>query len=167
MPKSDQGIDKKRYQVIPRTLIFLFNQEHQVLLLKGSPNKRLWSGLFNGIGGHIEAGEDIFEAANRELLEETGIAGLALRFCGQVMVDVADEVGVAIFIFKGQLEGSNFETSSEGSLSWVDLDALETVPLVEDLPTLIPRVAAHQASSAFIIGKYWYGLEGDLRISIA
>jgi 8-oxo-dGTP diphosphatase len=167
MPKSDQGIDQKRYQVVPRTLIFLFDSNSRVLLLKGSPQKRLWAGLFNGIGGHIERGEDVLEAAKRELFEETGIAGVTLQYCAQIMVDVSEELGVAIFVFRGKLNNSNFEISSEGSLSWVALDALATVPIVEDLPTLIPRIAAHQVNSPTIFGKYTYDLDGNLLISLS
>lgn len=54
MPKSDQGVDQKRYHVIPRTLIFLF-QDDQVLLIKGNKKKRTygqisimaWAGMLN------------------------------------------------------------------------------------------------------------------------
>jgi 8-oxo-dGTP pyrophosphatase MutT (NUDIX family) len=47
--------------------------------------------LYNGIGGHIEAGEDILEAAQRELNEETGISQVELSICGQIMIDVSPE----------------------------------------------------------------------------
>lgn len=165
MPKSDQGIDDLRYQVVPRTLIFLFNQQHQVLLLRGANTKRLWAGLYNGIGGHIEAGEDILQAAYRELKEETGIQNVTLRFCAQVMVDVAENTGVAIFIFRGDASITDFTPSKEGRLFWVDLDDLESFPLVEDLPLLIPRIAAHQSESPVIIGKYVYQPDGSMKVS--
>jgi 8-oxo-dGTP diphosphatase len=42
MPKSDQGVQTKRYQIIPRVLIFIFDGD-RVLLIKGAPNKRLWA----------------------------------------------------------------------------------------------------------------------------
>lgn len=164
-PKSNQGIDHVRYQVVPRTLIFVFDQHNRVLLLKGSPQKRLWAGLYNGIGGHIEAGEDILEAAQRELLEETGISELSLDLCGQIMVDASLQVGVAIFIFKGEYHGTSLSPSDEGSLAWVDLDHLDSMPLVEDLPELLPKVAQHGPSSSMILAKYTYGTEGDLNIS--
>lgn len=167
MPKSDQGIDQQRYQVVPRTLIFLFDHHNHVLLLKGSPRKRLWAGLYNGIGGHIEVGEDILEAAHRELFEETGITGINLLFCAQVMVDVSNEVGVAIFIFRGKVDSVDFEPSAEGSLSWVPLSDLAKLSLVEDLPILIPKIADHQATSPIIIGKYAYDKDGELVVSLS
>jgi 8-oxo-dGTP diphosphatase len=165
MPKSDQGIDHKRYRVVPRTLIFLFNHSNQVLLLKGSPNKRLWPSQFNGIGGHLESGEDIVQAAYRELSEETGITDVTIYLCGQIMIDVNRADGVAIFVFKGQYDALLELASPEGELAWVDLDGLAAVPLVEDLPVLIPMVAAQQPASPLIIGKYSYGPAGEMLIS--
>ena len=166
MPKSDQGINQNRYQVIPRTLIFLFDKHHRVLLLKGSPTKKLWAGLMNGIGGHIEAGEDIFEAAQRELCEETGIVGLTLQFSAQIMVDVADTVGVALFIFRGEFNDETILSPEEGALTWVDLDQLSAYPVVEDLLEIIPRLAAHSPASSPLIGKSKYGPDGELRVSL-
>lgn len=166
MPKSDQGVDQLRYQVVPRTLVFIFDKNNQVLLLQGSMNKRLWAGLYNGIGGHIEAGEDILEAANRELVEETGIKGAQLRYCAQIMVDVSNQVGVAIYVFKGECNKHDFTPSAEGTLNWINIDLLETYPLVEDLPVLLPYIIEHQTTSPVLIGKYTYGPDGRLEISI-
>jgi len=162
MPKSDQGIEQKRYQVIPRTLIFLFDDNARVLLIKGSPHKRLWAGLYNGIGGHIEKGEDVLQAAYRELFEETGITNVSLSLCGQIMIDVSETVGVSNFIFRGTFTTNNFEPSSEGSLTWIPMGALADYPVVEDLPRLIPLVAAYPKKEDFIIGKYAYSLGGKL-----
>ena len=165
MPKNDQEIDPQKYLVTPRTLIFIFNQQEQVLLIRGAENKRLWAGLYNGIGGHVEAGEDILESAQRELCEETGISRIPLHFCGQVMIDVKPGMGVSVFLFRGIFEGQRLVASEEGELVWVALDALEHLPLVEDLPVLIPLIAEHEPGDPVLIGKYSYGSEGELKIS--
>lgn len=164
MPNTDQGNDFHRYLIIPRTLIFLFNHRNQVLLLRGAENKRLWAGLLNGIGGHVEVGEDIFESAERELWEETGIAKIPLLFCGQIMIDVGSQTGVGVFLFRGRYDGSDFNASREGALEWVDLDNLINLPLVEDLPLLIPKIAAFTLGAQPLIGKYSYNPDGSLRI---
>jgi 8-oxo-dGTP diphosphatase len=128
----------------------------EVLLLEGSADKKIWAGHYNGIGGHIEAGEDIQSSAERELLEETGISDLPLRLCGQVMVEVDVQRGIALFIFKGRYDGGELIASEEGSLEWVRLAELPNLPVVEDLLTLLPMVAAHEVGDPLIIGKYQY-----------
>ena len=46
MPKSDQGVTKDRYTVIPRTAICLQRGE-SYLLLKGAPTKCLWANKYD------------------------------------------------------------------------------------------------------------------------
>ena len=101
MPASEQGVTRDRYTLIPRTLIFLTRGDH-VLLLKGGPEKRLWANRYNGIGGHIERGEDILTAARRELVEEAGLSVPGLRLCGVVTIDAGQEVGIGIFVLRGE-----------------------------------------------------------------
>ena len=166
MPKSDQDIDPDRYQITPRTLIFLFNPRDQVLLIRGAENKRLWAGLYNGIGGHVEAGEDILESALRELTEETGIREAILNFCGQIMIDITPTKGVGVFLFRGMYNGTFLQSSHEGQIQWIGLDEIEGYPLVEDLPLLIPKIAVFKPGDPPLIGKYTYGPDGELQISI-
>ena len=46
----------ERYKVIPRTLIFLFNN-NKVLLIKQNEKEKIGFGRWNGVGGHVEKGE--------------------------------------------------------------------------------------------------------------
>ena len=139
MPVSDQGVNFNRYMFIPRVLIFL-TRGSEILLLKGAKDKRLWADLYNGIGGHIEQGEAIISAANRELCEETGLTSQNLWVCGIITIDAQTNPGVVIFILKGEANGDHPISSGDGLLEWIEQSQLVHLPLVEDLPTLLPRI---------------------------
>jgi 8-oxo-dGTP diphosphatase len=127
--------------LVPRTLIIL-TCEDKVLLLKGADTKRLWAGLYNGVGGHIEQGEDVLTAAKRELFEETGITPSDLWLCGIVTVDTQTNPGVGIFIFTGTCIESEPVLSKEGLLEWVEISQIKQLSLVADLLVLLPKILA-------------------------
>lgn len=169
MPASDQGVFQDRYQLIPRVLIFL-TRGREVLLIKGAPTKRLWANLYNGIGGHVEQGEDIISAAYRELQEETGIDGIPLHLSAIITIDTGEKTGIGMYVFRGVVEENVnplLISSNEGALEWVHQFDLVSVPLVEDLPALLPKVIAHKAGEPPVFGLYSYSSDGKLRIHFA
>lgn len=137
MPQSDQGITKDRYKLIPRTAIFV-RRGDEYLLIKGASTKRLWAGRYNGLGGHVERGEDVLSSAKRELFEEAGITA-DLWLCGTVVID-AGEVGICMFVFCGENVRGEIKASEEGSVEWVHREAISNLPVVEDLPILLGRI---------------------------
>ncbi len=148
----EQFIDSKRYKVIPRTLIFSFHDDEVLLLKKNDISK--WGGKFNVLGGHIEPGENILESAKRELEEETGLLDVELIYLGNIMIDVRDDTGIALHIFKGISETKKFVTSGEGELFWVKVDEINDSPVLEDVFDLLPLVYKWRLGDLMIVGHY-------------
>lgn len=161
----EQEARSDRYQVIPRVLIFPFNESGEVLLLHGAPTKNIWRSLWNGIGGHIEAGETILNATKRELFEETGFKAKNLILCGQVMVDVGSAPGIAIFIFKAEGMVGEMHLSDEGELAWIKIKDLSDISLVEDLHTILPKVIKFNKGDVIFYGVYTYNASDQLMMS--
>lgn len=69
----------------------IIHQHPKVLL--GMKKRGFGAGRWNGFGGKVNEGEEVMEAAKRELLEEAGI-----------VIDKAKHVGILDFSWKGRPE---------------------------------------------------------------
>ena len=168
MGQADQKVIKGRYQVAPRTLCFVTHGD-DVLLLRGAPTKRLWPNKYNGAGGHVEPDEDVRSAALREIHEETGLEVRDLRLRGVINlpVDTEDNTGIMVFIFTAAAETREVQPSEEGTLEWVPRERLLALDLVEDLPTLLPRVLAMKANDPPFFAHYRYDEEDRLVVTFS
>jgi len=132
----------ERHQVVPVTLCFVLARGRgEVLLSRTAPDKDRFAGLWNGVGGHVEPGEDIRAAARREVREETGLVPESLELCA-----VIHETGLLgrahlLFVFRAELtETQPARAGREGTLAWFALDHIPWERVVPDLRALLPRV---------------------------
>lgn len=63
----------------------LLVRERLVLMAKRSLQRRAYPGLWSFPGGHVEEGESLSGALERELQEEIGLTPLEFRFLGSIV----------------------------------------------------------------------------------
>jgi 8-oxo-dGTP diphosphatase len=167
MSLEGQRLQPERYTVVPRTLCFLLHKD-QILLLKLAQDRGPWGGKYNGVGGHIERGENPFSAARREILEETEANPTSLELCGVVIIDTKTTPGISLYVYIGELEDSSPPNPmEEGTLHWVDLSDVYDLPLVEDLPFLLPRALEAKRNKKTFSANYTYDPNGVLTIQFS
>ncbi|TCL62737.1 8-oxo-dGTP diphosphatase [Hydrogenispora ethanolica] len=172
MGRTEQGIENSagRYSAIPRVLALITfegvaGSGREVLLLKGAPDKKIWPNLYNGVGGHVEAGEDVFGAARREIREETGLTVTDLRMRGIVHIDAGAARGILMFVFTARSETRTVVASGEGALEWWPADRLpEARTMVADLPLLLAKALGRPADAPPFSARYWYDEADRLRM---
>ncbi len=165
MPE-EQNINHSRYMVIPRVLVFVMRGE-EILLLKIAPRNgkvTRWTGRYNGLGGHIERGEDSLTAAHRELLEEAGVTA-SLRLRGVLLVDTREDVGIELHVFTGEYLAGELLSTHEGKPEWVLVNRLDAIPLVDDGPALIGKVLSMQPGDPPFCARSFYE-QGELKVVI-
>jgi 8-oxo-dGTP diphosphatase len=97
------------------TLCFLTRAD-QVLMLhrRKAPNQGLW----NGVGGHIEAGEDPQDCILREIREETGYQLESARFAGLLTWEGFEIANGGLYVFTAEAPAGEPGPCSEGQLAW-------------------------------------------------
>ena len=135
--------DGMRFTPIIGTLAYLWDRDRdQVLLIRR--NARADDdhfGKVNGLGGKVEAGEDVVTSARREIREEAAVEATEMALRGTItFTDFGpNREQWLIFVFLVERwTGDCASSNAEGSLEWVSrvqlLDACEGGPAREDLP---------------------------------
>lgn len=159
---NPQAPNKSRYQFIPRVLVFLTRGD-EVLLIKRGADRAVFPNQYNGVGGHVEKGESVLVAACREVEEESGLTLKDLWLCAIVTIDSGEsDAGIVIWVFRGEAE-SEPRPSTEGEIAWMPVTRISELNMVEDIPTLLPKVLAMSRGDEPLWGFYDYD-QGKLRM---
>ncbi|MCY3719067.1 MAG: NUDIX domain-containing protein [Anaerolineaceae bacterium] len=164
-----QGADdhRGRWLTVPRTVAFVCHGE-SVLMIKRRQDSRIYPGCYNGVGGHLERDEDPASGVLREISEETGLEVSQLRLRAIYNIDPGTQPGVLLFVFTCACDSPVTPgPTQEGELQWVSREDLQSLPLVEDLPQMLPLILdmADDAAPLFVHSSYDRNDKLQLRIS--
>ena len=128
---NKKGLIENEYPLVPRPAVgtVVVGPGGKILLIKrGKPPAE---GLWSVPGGSIELGETIFQCAEREVFEETGIKCAPARICNAVDAVYRDKKGAVRFhyvivyvvaCFKG---GKIRARDDAADAAWFSLDEVE------------------------------------------
>jgi len=155
---------KKRYKIIPRSLILVTYKEY-ILLQKGHAKKIHWANMYNALGGHIEQDEDIHTSATRELREESGISispkEIVLK--GIIHVHTYLDERCLMFIYHTEVSSRYFEDSSEGKLEWIKRSDLKGMKNIAEDIKIFAREVPRLKMGQIIMGTSSYSSDRRLR----
>lgn len=108
-----------------------------VLLRRHDPRSDRFAGRWNGIGGHVEAGECIEAAARRELREETGLDVAELELRGVVHESGLLGRAHVLFVFRARARERALHGGEGIELCWQPIARVGELQLVGDVEALL------------------------------
>jgi 8-oxo-dGTP diphosphatase len=100
-------------------------------------------GKYNGLGGKMDPGEDVVSCMRREIREEAGIECTELTLRGTISWPGFGSKGEDwlgfIFLIE-RFEGTPYERNAEGTLSWVPVKDIMSLPLWDGDRHFLPLV---------------------------
>jgi 8-oxo-dGTP diphosphatase len=133
------------YTPILATLGYVLSEDRASVLMvhrNARPND-LHLGKYNGLGGKLEANEDVAVGMRRELREEAAIECLEMNLRGTISWPGFGSQGEDWFGFLfvvSRYRGHPLSSNAEGSLEWIELDRLDRLPLWEGDRHFLPLV---------------------------
>ena len=99
--------------------VVILNSKNQILILKRSPVESRYPSLWDFPGGGVREGEDLKEAAEREIKEEAGIK-VKINDKYFYIFSCKSDPKIEIFAFKGYLVGGEIVLSQEHTeFKWI------------------------------------------------
>lgn len=133
------------YTPIVATLGYVLSPDgKQVLMIhRNARPGDLHLGKYNGLGGKIEADEDVVACMRREIREEAGIECDELSLRGTISWPGFGKHGedwLGFVFVVTRFSGEAYASNPEGTLEWVDIDRIMDLPLWDGDRRFLPLV---------------------------
>ena len=122
-----------RTERVELTVLCLVQDGDRILLQNRV--KKDWQG-YTLPGGHVEKGESIVDAVQREMREETGLTVLDPRLVGVKQFPL-EEGRYLVLLFKAEHFSGRLKSSDEGEMVWVERSRLSELRTVADFEELL------------------------------
>ena len=133
------------FRPIMGTLGYVFSpsQKEVLLIHRNTRPGDSHLGKYNGLGGKVERNEDVVSGMCREIFEESGLICKQMSLAGTISwpgfgKEGEDWFGFIFRIF--EVEGSLLTASKEGTLEWVAVEKVLSLPLWEGDRFFLPLV---------------------------
>ena len=124
-------------EYIKTTLCYLIKDNCYLLLYRNKKPNDMNEGKWLGVGGHVEEGESIDEAAIREVFEESGLIVKSLKCAGEVLF-VNDDYEEMMYVYKTDDFQGEVKECNEGVLKWVPIKDVYNLPMWEGDRAFLP-----------------------------
>ena len=133
------------YTPILATLGYVFSPDGRRVLMihRNARPGDAHFGKYNGLGGKLEPNEDVVAGLRRELREEAGIECDKVQLAGTISWPGFGKHGEDWFGFIFRITsftGTPLLSNPEGTLEWVELERVESLPLWEGDRLFLPYV---------------------------
>jgi len=127
------------------TLVYVLSPDRTQVLLQRRDKRvdDMHFGKYNGLGGKVEPDEDVVTGARREVFEESGLTVRDIALRGTILWPGFGPNGQDWFGFIFRVDkyvGTEHEGDDEGTLEWVPLANLRSLPLWESDHEWLPMV---------------------------
>lgn len=133
------------YAPILATLGYVFSPDGARVLMihRNARPGDLHLGKYNGLGGKLEPGEDVVAGLRREVREEAGIECGDIQLAGTISWPGFGKGGEDWFGFIFRVNtytGTPLSANAEGTLEWVEVGRVHTLPLWDGDRHFLPLV---------------------------
>lgn len=131
------------------TLECFIHKDGKYLMLHRSPTKRIMPDVWMAPGGHIEFNEGLFEAARREVMEETNlnIKDIEVKVVGTAFLKDLDQE-FFFHLLVAEYESGELQTSTkDGEFAWLTPEEIIKLPtLLAELHAVLPHIFSKEKS---------------------